>query len=78
MAWVTSVRRKDSHGKLQPTQVEAIVNVFSTEGSKLVVQIDTHGSAEREIRGKLSQTLQFGEEAAQDLFEILKQTYGFK
>jgi hypothetical protein len=78
MAWVTSVLHENTKGRIQPTQVNAIVKIFQTEGSQHVVQIDTHGSDERENPGKQSQTLQFGEEAAKQLFDILKRTYRFE
>lgn len=78
MAWIKSLSRSDTQGKIQPTQVVAVVKVFETEGESRVVQIDTHGSDDREIPGKLSQTIQMGEEAAEQLFIILKDTYGFK
>jgi len=78
MAWIKSVSLEDSKGKLQPTQVIAIVKVFDTEGSTRIVQIDTHGSDERENPGKQSQTIQFGRESAKQLFDIFKNTYGFE
>ncbi|HEY9212793.1 MAG TPA: hypothetical protein VIQ29_08050 [Ancylobacter sp.] len=79
MPWIKSVSRvDDAKGKLQPTQAVAFVRVFDTEGSTHIVQIDTHGSDERENPGKLSQTIQLGEEAARQLFDIFKDTYGFK
>jgi hypothetical protein len=77
MAWVTTVREGGRTGRIQPTHVQAIVKIFETDGSRSIVQIDTHGSDERQIPGKVSQTLQFGEEAAKQLFDILKRTYRF-
>jgi hypothetical protein len=78
MAWVTSVDCSTGEGKIQPTHVRAIVKIFHTPGSTRIVQIDTHGSLEREKPGKQSQTLQFGKESAKQLFEILRDTYGFE
>jgi hypothetical protein len=75
MAWVQKVERKDGSGRIQPTQVIAHVKVFTTIDLMPVVQIDTLGSDERQNPGKQSQTLQFGRESAQQLFDILKQTY---
>jgi hypothetical protein len=57
--------------------VEAIVEHFETQDNRTVLQIDTRGSEERENPGKQSQTLQLGEEAARQLFNILKRTYNF-
>lgn len=77
MAWVVSVNREDGKGKLQPTQVIAHAKIFQTDGHR-IVQIDTFGSEDRENPGKQSQTLQFGKESARQLFDVLKDTYGFE
>lgn len=78
MPWITSIEKSEGTGKLQPTQVVAHVKVFSTEGGTIVVQMDTHGSADREKPGKQSQTIQFGREAAQQLCQIFRDAYGFE
>jgi hypothetical protein len=78
MAWVTSFERKAGKGKTQPTQLIAYVKVFESEGQTQVVQIDTHGSNDRKYPRKQSQTLQFGEEAAKQLYEIIRDTYHLK
>ena len=77
MAWIKSVQRTDGTGRLQPTEVTAHIKVFQAKGGTTIVQIDTHGSTERENPGKQSQTIQFGREAAQQLYTILKDAYGF-
>ncbi len=77
MAWVQRIERKDGKGRLQPTQVIAFVKVFDVESGSTIVQIDTSGSDDRKNPGKQSQTLQFGKESAEQLFNILKQTYHF-
>jgi len=78
MTWITSISRQDSKGRVQPTRVLAVAKVFETEGLHRVVQIDTHGSEERENPGKQSQTIQFGRESAKQLFDIFRDTYGFE
>jgi hypothetical protein len=77
MAWISAVQRKDGNGKIQPTEVIAYAKVFSTEDNTRILQIDTYGSSDRQLPGKQSQTIQFGPEAAAQLFRILKDTYGF-
>ena len=77
MAWISRIETTEGSGKIQPTQVVARVKVFHTEGDSAIVQIDTHGSADRELPGKQSQTIQFGRETAQHLHKILSDTYGF-
>jgi hypothetical protein len=78
MALVTSIEAKAGTGKIQPTQLIAKAKVFHAESGAAIVQIDTTGSDNREKPGKQSQTLQFGEQAAHQLYRILKDTYKFR
>jgi hypothetical protein len=78
MAWVTAIEVTEGEGKIQPTQVTAVAKIFQTMDSSRILQIDTHGSVDREKPGKQSQTLQFGRESAKQLFDLLKETYGFE
>ncbi len=78
MAWVTSVELKGGTGKIQPTRFMAHAKVFRADDSATIVQLDSFGSDNRENPGKQSQTLQFGEEAAYQLYRILKDTYNFQ
>ncbi|WP_296203347.1 hypothetical protein [uncultured Hyphomicrobium sp.] len=78
MALVTFIELKAGTGKIQPTNLTAQAKVFTVESGALIVQLDSYGSADREIPSKQSQTLQFGEEAAHQLYRILKDTYKFQ
>jgi hypothetical protein len=78
MALVISIEPKAGAGKIQPTQLVAKAKIFHTESGAAIVQIDTAGSENREKPGKQSQTLQFGEQAARQLYRILKDTYKFQ
>ncbi len=78
MAWVEHVERKDGKVRVQPTHVVAYVKISEPIGGHAIVQIDTLGSGDRANPGKQSQTLQFGREAAEQLFRILEQTYNFR
>ena len=77
MRLITKIESTAGTGKLQPTQVVAHVKIFSTEGGAPIVQMDTRGSAEREMPEKQSQTVQFERETARKLYQIFKDTYGF-
>lgn len=82
MAWVEKleVERKPERGRMQPTQVVARVKIFDRleANESPIIQIDTFGSGDRMIPGKQSQTLQFGREAATELFSLLKEVYGLR
>jgi hypothetical protein len=49
--------------------------VFSDHNGTKYLQIDTFGSASRKIKGKTSQTMQFGPEAIEQLRDILDQEH---
>lgn len=54
--------------------IPATIYVQTVDGRKLL-QIDTHGSEDREIPGKVSQSLQLDEDAARHLLAILKREF---
>ena len=45
------------------------------EGENKYLQIDTYGSAERQIKGKTSQSIQIDDEMARELVSILKREF---
>jgi hypothetical protein len=63
--------------RLHPTQVVCYWSILRDQGSKLLLQLDTVGSKDREMPGKQSQTLQLTADGARDLYEILKTEFGF-
>jgi len=50
---------------------------FFEKGNEKYFQIDTYGSSEREIPGKVSQTIQFDKNVARKIVEILRKEYNF-
>ena len=76
MAFVREIEVSwDARGTLHPTQVDAKIKVISTAGDDPIVQIDTFGSDQRKIDGKVSQTLQLDRKAATELIAILSKAY---
>ena len=47
---------------------------FTAEGER-ILQLDTYGSAERKLQGKVSQSIQLDEKAARELAEILHRVF---
>ncbi|MCC5971009.1 MAG: hypothetical protein JJU15_13770 [Pararhodobacter sp.] len=77
MALVKAITKDDRNFRsLHPTQVECRYLIAESNGKK-VLQLNTYGSADREIPDKLSQTLQFDERGAADLFSLLEREFGF-
>ncbi len=58
---------------------EKVYTTYSTFDSygKHYVQIDTYGRSDREIPGKISQTIQLDETSAKYIFDLLKKEYNF-
>ena len=59
-------QRTSRHGK-----VDATFHVFE-EGGEIFLQIDTYGSSGREITGKVSQSIQLGRVAREQIKAILE------
>ena len=62
----------------QPTRVACHYAVERVGGSALLIQFDTAGSEQRDMPGKVSQTLQLDEGSARELWEILSREFGFR
>ena len=58
---------------------EKVYTTFSTFDcyGKHYVQIDTYGRSDREMQGKISQSIQLDESSAKYLFDLLKKEYNF-
>ena len=79
MALITSFEKKpNDSGQQHRTNVVGHYKVFPPNGQKRIFQIDTLGSSERAMPGKLSQTIQLSEESAKALWVILGREFGFK
>jgi hypothetical protein len=55
-------------------EVECGYTAFES-GGKTYLQLDTYGSSERAIPGKVSQSIQLDEEAARQLKRLLRHTF---
>lgn len=78
MALIRSMTLKQGEGRIHPTQVDAHIRVFGGADGSEIIQIDTFGSDDRQIAVKISQTIQLNRTAAEQLFEVLRKTYGFR
>jgi hypothetical protein len=64
------VERPRDVGKIHPTRTVCLYSVLNVNGTP-VLQLDTHGSDDREMPEKVSQTLQLDEHGAATLLEII-------
>jgi len=77
MARIIKLERAEMQRFQLHDEVDAKFFIQDYDGRKLL-QISTYGRDSRQDRGKLSQTVQFDEQAANELFSILKSDFGFK
>jgi len=67
------LHRPDSHPNFR-TEVECGWNTARVDGRTLL-RLETYGSADREVPGKRSQSLELDERAARELLEILRNAF---
>ncbi|WP_238944680.1 hypothetical protein [Allofranklinella schreckenbergeri] len=72
MALVSAITHKPLQAISKHTEVECTYTVVDVEGEKQL-QLDTYGSASRDIPGKKSQSLRLNSQAIQQLKEIIKE-----
>jgi hypothetical protein len=57
--------------------IDATYYVYEVDGRRLL-QINTTGRSDKEMPGKVSQSIQLDESSASQLFGILKSHFGFR
>lgn len=75
MARVEILEEKEISRPSRHKTVEASFSIVEVDGER-VLQIDSYGSPDRVLPGKVSQSLQFGPSAAKQLYEILLKEFG--
>lgn len=75
MALVTNLEKgfKDRHSIHKKTECSYFI-VYDKNGKKYL-QLETTGSADREIPGKVSQSIQFSPEAIKELIVLLSKEF---
>ena len=76
MARIETLEVRIENGSLHPSRVHARVKTFGDGTDGPIVQIDTFGSPDREIPGKLSQTIQLDRNTGRQLLAVLQEAYG--
>lgn len=75
MARVVSFKEMDGGGRSRRhTEVECGYMTITVDGETLL-QLDTYGSEEREIPGKVSQSLQLDRKAAEQLLRLMRRAF---
>ncbi|MBQ0983682.1 hypothetical protein KBZ10_03915 [Streptomyces sp. F63] len=74
MALINEFESRPSDAQSVHGPVSCGYRVFTIEGQR-ILQLDTYGSPERKIQGKTSQSIQLDAKSAQDLINILKESF---
>ncbi|SFN93525.1 hypothetical protein SAMN04488056_102453 [Cohaesibacter marisflavi] len=78
MALVRKLEEKKPQTKNIHQEVEASFFTLRDEEGNTYLQIESYGSPARKIKGKTSQSIQFDQNSAFQLFETMKREFGFK
>ena len=75
MALVRDIKdtTKDHPTLHEPT--ECLASIFTDREGRRVIQLDTYGSSQRKMPGKVSQALQFDERAASQLKDLIERAF---
>ncbi|NVK47440.1 MAG: hypothetical protein HWE33_14155 [Rhodobacteraceae bacterium] len=78
MAFVKHIQKDEGREirSLHPTQL-VCKYIATNQNGRRILQLNSYGSDERDVPGKLSQTLQFDEDSAAQLYAVLKAEFGF-
>ncbi|MEL7499015.1 MAG: methionyl-tRNA formyltransferase [Planctomycetota bacterium] len=76
MALVTQIKKtnKSRHTIHKPTTCD--YSIFVGDDGEQYLQIDTYGSSERELAGKISQSIQFNRDSASQLRALIDNHFG--
>jgi hypothetical protein len=75
MALITSIDRVEKERQRVHGGTRCDASTFLTSDGKMVLQLDTYGSEEREFTDKVSQSIQFDEAAAAQLLALIRATF---
>ena len=69
MALVKKITKESRNARLHK-EVEATFNIIKKDG-EVYIQVNTHGSKERHIKGSVSQSIQLSKDVIKEISEIM-------
>jgi hypothetical protein len=75
MALVQKIESRQKDIRTVHNTTTCTFSLYTNDAGDRFVQLDTYGSEDREVGGKVKQTLQFNEESAARLMEIFREVY---
>lgn len=76
MALIRQLEERHMQRNKVHSEVEATFTIFTDQHGEKYLQIDTYGSPDRAIPGKVSQSIQFNPESMQQLHAIINRVFG--
>ena len=73
---INSIEKIDKERNIIHEKVYTTYSIFDYYGSHYI-QIDTYGKVDREIPGKISQSIQLDKDTAKFLFDLIKREFNF-
>ncbi|MCZ0704479.1 hypothetical protein J2T56_003001 [Natronobacillus azotifigens] len=67
--------RVDKHKKNVHEEVESTYSIFTANSGEKYIQIDTYGKSDREIPGKVSQSIQINKTMAKELLKLIEHEF---
>lgn len=74
---IKTIKKLDKERNNVHEKVFTTYSIFEIDGEKYV-QFDTYGKSNREIPGKISQSIQINEESAKYIADMLKKEFNIK
>jgi hypothetical protein len=75
VALITDIKLVPKERQNVHAETECTASVLNSTGGRRYLQLDTYGSGERKLKGKVSQSIQLSEQAAGQLKKLIEQTF---
>ena len=75
MALVKTIARTIKERFTIHQTVDCGASIFTGNDGRRILQLDTFGTSGRQITGKMSQSLQFDEQSAKDLLNLIREAF---
>jgi hypothetical protein len=71
MALIKKLEKIEKQRNSVHDEVEGAYTIFTDSKGNKILQIDTYGSTNRQLKGKVSQSIQLSKESAKELLNII-------
>jgi hypothetical protein len=75
MALVEKIERITKQRQYLHAPTTCCASVFTSPDGEKYLQLDTHGSSSRKEQGKVSQSIQFGEQGARQIKDLIEKIF---